>query len=226
MKFFPRFLFIIISFSVFAIKSAQAQSPSLSLMARDTIWLMNGERLVNTVIDTSFTNGVRFTSGKKNKQLVIESEKVFSVKFSNGMEKINYTQDTAIGNDYSVEDARLFIIGEQNSIKNFKSPMTFIGSLALGGASAYFLPMSFLNILGVSLSPIPPFAFTGIMLLPPVNIKSKACSNPEYLKSEAYVSGFEKNSRKIRTMNSLRGGLIGLAAGFLTYYLVPPFSSK
>ena len=226
-KFQKIILLVIILVSTINLTRAQNQHKTTIIpspkAAKDTVWFMNGEKLGVTIIDTSFIDGVKFQSEKNDKQMIIDPDRLFSVRFARGFEKIIYTQDTAIGNDYNVNDTRYFILGEQDANKGYKAKGSFFGGIFLGGIAACFLPMPALlgSGLGVSLAPIPAFVFTGFQLLPKIKIKRATVSNEEYLNHETYVIGYERNARKIKTINSLYGGVIGLATGFIIYSILP-----
>ena len=214
LSFFYCILFSLLQCSVIA----QNNTPET---VNDTIWTMNGEKIIAKVIDTAMADGVKVFSSRKNKNLILEPERVFSIKFSNGNEKVLYLQDTATDNYYSVEDERLYIFGEHEGNANYKSPMSAIGSLLIAASSAYFFPSpDVFGKLGVSLSPIPAFIYTGLILLPKIKIDKRGVSDINYLKNDAYVLGYERNARKIKTMNSLKGALVGLITGFVIYSAV------
>src|SRR4030067_485531 len=76
---------------------------------RDTVLLMNGEEIITTVVDTTVDMVKIIGTSKKKKEIIIDSDRIFSLKFSNGFEKVFYTQDSTVGNEYSVEEVRYFI---------------------------------------------------------------------------------------------------------------------
>ena len=76
------------------------------------------------------------------------------------------------------------------------------------------------GLFGVSVSPVPAATYSGLLLLPKITIPPSAVSNPALLKHEPYILGFEKTARKIKLMNSLKGGVLGLALGFLSYIVL------
>ncbi|MBL7882735.1 MAG: hypothetical protein JNL69_01600 [Bacteroidia bacterium] len=182
-------------------------SASFSQADKDTVLLLNGTVIISTVVDT--TNGVLTIKNKKNpnKNHVIDNERVFSIRNSSG-ENIIYTYDTLIGNEFTVEEMRYFIKGEQDAEKGFKAYGSLYGNLALGIAS---------GLTGSFFCPIPPFAFVALSGLPKVKIKHKTVSNLEYLKQDPYLMGYERVARKKRKVQSLIGGGVGLAVGLGTW---------
>lgn len=174
---------------------------------KDTVLLLNGTVIISTVVDT--TNGVLTIKNKKNpaKNYIIDNERVFSIRNSSG-ENIIYTYDTLIGNEFTVEEMRYFIKGEQDAEKGFKAYGSLYGNMALGIAS---------GLTGSFFCPIPPFAFVALSGLPKVKIKHKTVSNLDYLKQDPYLMGYERVARKKRKVQSLIGGGIGLAVGLGTW---------
>jgi hypothetical protein len=180
---------------------------ALSQDNKDTVTLLNGEVMICTVLDT--TNGLTSIKNPKNpkKNIVLENDRIFSIRNSSG-ESVIYSYDTLIGNEFTVDEMRYFILGEQDADKNFKAK----GCLAIGTAVGFLS-----GITGSFFCPIPPFAFTALSGIPKVKIKQSAVSNPEYLKHDPYLMGFERVAKKKRKLKSLIGGGIGLAAGIGTF---------
>ena len=174
---------------------------------KDTVLLMNGEIVVTNVIDTTFY-GVKVLEQKKKKtkEVIIEGERIFSVKFANGREKFIYFQDTTIGNEFTIDETRYFLYGERDADKKFKSPWWPVGNFAVGAISGYVFNSYF--------SFIPPFAFPLMTRIPKVTIRHHTVSNLGYLKQDTYILGYERVARKKRVLNSFATGVIGLAAGF------------
>jgi hypothetical protein len=173
----------------------------------DTVILMNGDVVICTIIDT--TEGLTSIRNPKNpkKNITLENDRIFSIRNKDG-ERIVYTYDTVIGNEFTVDEMRYFIYGEQDADRNFKAN----GCLAIGAAVGVLS-----GITGSFFCPIPPFAFTALSGLPKVKIKPSSVSNPEYLKHDSYLMGFERVARKKRKLKSLIGGGVGLVVGIGTY---------
>lgn len=177
---------------------------------KDTLVMLNGDVIVCSVIDT--TNGVTSIKNPKNaeKNLIIENDRIFSIKNSAG-ENVMYVYDTVIGNEFTVEEMRYFIRGEQDADKNFKAR----GCLILGGVVGLLS-----GITGSFLCPIPPFAFTALSGLPKVKIRHETVGNMDYLNHPPYLMGYERVARKKRKLKSLIGGGVGLVAGLGTFAIL------
>lgn len=177
---------------------------------KDTILLLNGNTVIATIIDT--TGGVTSIKNPKSdkKNNLIENDRIFSITNEKG-EHILYVYDTVIGNEFTVDEMRYFIKGEQDAEKGFKARGAFYGNLALGAAA---------GVTGYFLCPIPPFAFISLSGLPKVKIKKETVSNLDYLKQDSYLMGYERVARKKRKMKSLLGGGIGLGVGLGTFFIL------
>jgi hypothetical protein len=198
-----RACFIVLLFSLFAFKT-------FSQEGKDTILLLNGEVVVCSVIDT--TNGVTSIKNPKNpnKNILIENDRIFAIRNSNG-ENVMYVYDTVVGNEFTVDEMRYFIKGEQDADKSFKAN----GCLALGAAVGVLSGLT-----GSFLCPIPPFAFTALSGIPKVKIRHETVSNMDNLNHPPYIMGYERVARKKRKLKSLIGGGIGLVAGLGTFAIL------
>lgn len=174
---------------------------------KDTVLLLNGDVVICNVIDT--TGGVTSIKNPRNpnKNIIIENDRIFSIRNSSG-ESIIYVYDTLAGNEFTVEEMRYFMHGEQDADKNFKAR----GSLVIGAAVGVLS-----GITGSFLCPIPPFAFVALTGIPKVKIRHETVSDPEFLKHDTYIMGYERVARKKRKIRSLIGGGAGLLVGLGTY---------
>lgn len=166
--------------------------------------------MIGTVIDT--TNGVTAVRNPKDstKNIIVENDRIFSITNANG-ESVMYVYDTIIGNEFTIDEMRYFILGEQDAEKGFKARGAFWGNMLLGAAG---------GVTGSFLCPIPPFAFTAMSGLPRVKVKSSSVSNIEYIKHDTYIMGYERVARKKRKLGSLVGGGIGLGVGLGTFFIL------
>lgn len=182
----------------------------ISQNGKDTILLLNGNVVTGTVIDT--TNGITSLKNPKDslKNIIIENDRIFSISNPQG-ESVMYAFDSLIGNEFTIDEMRYFIKGEQDAEKGFKARGAFWTNMALGAAGA---------VTGSFLCPLPPFAFTALSGLPKVKIKHKTVSNMEYLTHDTYIMGYERVARKKRKTGSLLGGGIGIGVGLGTFFIL------
>jgi hypothetical protein len=179
----------------------------LSQENKYTILLMNGDVIIASIVDT--TNGSVSIKNPKHpkKNIVIENDRIFSIKNPAG-EQVLYVYDSVLGNEFTLDEMRYFILGEQDADHNFNAR----GCLFIGAAVGLLS-----GVTGSFLCPIPPFAFTALSGLPKVRIKHETVSNMEYLKHDPYLMGYERVAKKKRKLKSLIGGGIGLVVGLGTY---------
>jgi hypothetical protein len=190
-------------------------SQTLKAGPKDTVLFMNGGKLAGEILDTSFHKiKVQYVRKRgKIKTIVIEEDLVFSLTYKNGKEKIIYEQDTLTGNYFTADETRLFILGEQDAERYYHSPYVTATSILIGFASGCW---------GSFICPIPPFAFSGLMLIPKIKIKYNTVSTPGYLNFDTYVLGYEKVARRKKLFRSLIGGIAGLGVGLVSF---PPLAS-
>lgn len=189
---------------------------TFSQNGKDTILLLNGGVVIGTVIDT--LNGVTTIKNPKDstKNNIIENDRIFSITNANG-ESIMYVYDTLIGNEFTIDEMRYFILGEQDAEKGFKARGALFGNMALGAGGA---------VTGSLLALIPAFTYSAASGLPRVKIKPGTVSNVEYLKHETYIMGYERVARKKRKLRSLVGGAVGFGVGFGTYFILKANNSE
>jgi hypothetical protein len=202
--------FTLISILALSCNAAFAQLDS------DTLLLLNGEEMITTVLDTAkgFTRCKNLNGN--NKIFMIEDNRIFSVRNTKG-ERVYYQYDSAIGNEFTEQEMRYFIMGEQDAQKGFRAKGSFWGNMLVGAASA---------VTGSFFCTIPPFIFTALTGLPRVKIKKQTVRNVDLLKEESYLAGYERVARGKRKIKSLIGGGIGLVAGYSSFLILKQNSSE
>lgn len=175
----------------------------------DTLFFLNGEVRPVKVVDT-IAHLVRFLPEKRAKRIrveEVEKSKVFSLKFSNGQERIIYFHDSAVGNVFTVLEAKMYVLGEREADMHYKNKWPVLIGFAVGVVS----PLVFSN--AVLLSPIPAAVIPLHTLIPVIKVNTKKVVNRNYLQYDTYLMGYEKMARKKNFMNSLIGAGSGLAVG-------------
>lgn len=176
---------------------------------KDTILLMNGNMVVEKVIDTLIGAVTIFDPQKPTEKLHYEYDEIYCVKYASGFKDYYYTQDTLKGNYFTREEMEYYMYGERDARKGFKARGALIGSGLVGAASGG---------LGLFFAPIFPFGYMGLSGITKVKIKHSTISNPNYIDHDAYILGYERVSRSKRRIQSLIGGTIGLAVGYGLYF--------
>ncbi len=175
----------------------------------DTLYLMNGSIVVSPVIDTLFGAATFVNPQDSTKREHIENDALFAIKYHNKDVFYYYEQDT-ISNWFSREEMWMFMQGERDAKKGFKPWGAFYGSMACGLVG---------GLTGTIFGPIPPTVYVAGSGLTKIKIKHKTVSNINYLDSDAYILGYEREARTKRRIYALIGGGIGLVVGYSGYFL-------
>jgi len=191
--------------------------PSLTLSAQteplDTVFLMSGKTLAGVVKDST-DEQLKILVPKKGefKADFIDLDLVYSVKYRNGTESVFYKQDTLFGNYYTPQEVKYFLQGERDAMRSFRCPLWTAGSYAVGFAGGYYG--------GFIFTFLTPFAYAGATTFFRVKIRPGTVSNPDFLKYDTYLLGYEKEARKRRIFRSLIWGGIGMASGIATNAII------
>jgi len=188
---------------------------------QDTVFMMNGDVVVTRILDTLPENVYcmhpKPTKKKPDRKLLMEKERIFSIKFSNGAERLCYKYDTMAGNFFTVPEMRCFVNGEQDASKYFRGRADFWGGLVVGLASGTFMP----RLGGTFWAYLPCFAYTGTTLLPIVKVRAPNHETRSKPHTDIYLLGYERIARKKKITSALKGTVLGLAAGILAFKLIP-----
>lgn len=176
---------------------------------KDTIMLMNGNVVVEKVLDTLLGAVTVVNPAKTTEKLHYEYDEVYAVKYSTGFIDYFYTQDTLKGNYFTREEMEYYIYGERDARKGFKARGALIGAGVVGLASGG---------VGLFFAPVFPYGYMALTGLPKVRIRHSTISNPNFIDHDAYILGYERVSRSRRRIQALIGGTIGLAAGYGLYF--------
>ncbi len=193
---------ICILFIIFFVFNSKAQY-------KDTILLMNGNYVVEKVIDTLIGAVTIVNPEKTTEKLHYEYDDIYCVKYASGFTDYYYTQDTLRGNYFTRDEMQYYIYGERDARKGFKARGSLIGAGVVGLASGG---------LGLFFAPVFPYGYMALSGIPKVRIKHSTISNPNYIDHDAYILGYERVSRSKRKIQALIGGTIGLAAGYGLYF--------
>lgn len=176
---------------------------------KDTILLMNGNYVVEKVIDTLIGAVTIVNPEKTTEKLHYEYDDIYCVKYASGFTDYYYSQDTLRGNYFTRDEMQYYIYGERDARKGFKARGSLVGAGVVGLASGG---------LGLFFAPVFPYGYMALSGIPKVRIKHSTISNPNYIDHDAYILGYERVSRSKRRIQALIGGTIGLAAGYGLYF--------
>jgi len=177
--------------------------------SKDTVLLMNGNIVVEKVIDTVIGAVTVMHPEKAGEKLHFEYDQIYAVKYASGFTDYYYRQDSLLGNYFTRDEMEYYIYGERDARKGFKPRGSLIGAGAVGLVSGG---------LGIFFAPVFPVGYMGLSGIPKVRIRHSTISNPNYIEHDAYILGYERVARSKRRLQSLLGGAIGLAAGYGLYF--------
>lgn len=186
-------------------------SSSIYSQNKDTILLMNGNYVVEKVIDTLIGAVTIFNPEKPTEKLHYEYDEIYCVKYANGFNDYYYSQDTANGNDFTREEMLYYIYGERDARKGFRARGALIGAGVMGLATGG---------LGLFFAPVFPYGYMALSGLPKVRIRHSTISNPNYIDHDGYILGYERVSRTRRRIKAIIGSTVGLAVGYGLYFTV------
>jgi hypothetical protein len=183
------------------------------LVTPDTILLNNGKVLITQVVDTIGENiTVLNPKSRKHKKIEINKEGVFSIKFgSTGKEDVLYIYDTLVGHDFTVDDARKFIAGEQDAIRGYHAVGVSIAAFAIGFVSGDYE--------GSFFGAFPPFLFDGIMTYPAIHVRHKSVRDMKIANTDPYLYGYYLAASSKRMLHSFLWSGIGLVTGLATNFI-------
>ncbi len=185
----------------------------------DTVYLMSGKTVTGIVKDSADERLKILIPRKGNfKADFIDLDLVYSVKYTTGTESVFYKQDTLFGNYYSAQEVKFFLQGERDARKSYRCPMWTTGAFVAGFAGGY-TENFFLTFL-------PPFLYAGATTLFRIKIRPGTVSNPDYLKYDTYLLGYEKQARQHRIFRSLLVGGIGMVSGFITSSVIQDYNKS
>lgn len=195
--------------NLFLMMALQLSALTCFSQAKDTVLLMNGNVVVERVIDTVIGAVTVMHPEKAGEKLHFEYDQIYAVKYASGFTDYYYRQDSLLGNYFTRDEMEYYIYGERDARKGFKPRGSLIGSGAVGLVSGG---------LGIFFAPVFPIGYMALSGAPKVRIRHSTISNPNYIEHDAYILGYERVARSKRRLQSLLGGAIGLAAGYGLYF--------
>lgn len=194
---------------LFFILSLVILSFNLKAQNKDTILLMNGNVVVEKVLDTLIGAVTIVNPANTLEKLHYEYDEIYCVKYAAGFTDYYYSQDTLKSNYFSRDEMLYYIYGERDARKGFKARGALIGAGVVGLASGG---------LGLFFAPIFPYGYMALSGIPKVKIKHSTVSNPNYIDHDAYLLGYIRVAKSRRRIQAIIGGTIGLVAGYGLYF--------
>jgi hypothetical protein len=205
-----------------------------AIIGQDKIQLMNGKVLrgkLKTEFD-DFYNFDYYKNGGKVKSMELSKFRMFSITNGTDAEQVLYKQDTLMGNFYSENEMRMYVYGQRDAFKSFKSTSLFVASFTLGFASVILdtyefqegndNPPGFFNRTPTIAPIIVPFAMTIGSGLFKTKVRKEHAADITFLSSEYYIEGFQKVAKVKRVKSAFIGSVAGVVAGFVVYSIGKP----
>ncbi|MFM1931984.1 MAG: hypothetical protein RL226_1287 [Bacteroidota bacterium] len=183
------------------------------LPAAATIVRMSGAEIPCILTKTDGID-LEFETTRKGKisQRSLHKSEVFAVRFNTG-EWVLYGPDPFLGDDYSVDEMRTFIAGE-NDGRNHNITPTVIGGVVVGAAGP-------LVTNGALVFSVLPAVLYGVYpLVPYIKVQGKNISNPDYKHNEVYAAGYERTARPKKVVGAFKSAGAGMVAGIITYFIL------
>lgn len=188
----------------------------LSSSAQDLILKMSGHEIVCKITEVNDFEVRYEVKNKRGKLRSIASPRsdIFSITQKDSTENIFYSQDSFIGDDFTVQEMRIYIAGEQDALAGYDPrPTTYVG-FGLGAAGGYLAEGGLITPL------IIPVTYTLFQLVPKVKIREKTITNPNHRYDEIYAMGYESVARSRKVLGGLKGSSIGAVLGVVVYFIV------
>lgn len=177
---------------------------------REELLMMSGKVIegVVTGTDTAYIYYDYHAKGGKVKPKKLDLERVFSIYDAAGNETVVYQMDTMIGNYFSEEEMRMYIQGEQDAMSGYRANWIILLGLPVTGGLGFFIGSN------VAVFTIP-FAYLLGASLPGYRVRPESVSDASYLRSPAYMLGYERTAKNKRLFKALVTGLVGTTVGFV-----------
>ena len=205
-KILASLLGVLFAFSLFAQDSTQTIQDSSQA---GSLLLINGKLIPFRYIESNGFDIV-YRTPERNKLKKIDPERVFAIQYMDGRERVVFQRDTLDPLEFTEEEMRLFIKGEQDASRLYHNNWNKVGGFTAGVASSYF---GFYGLVG-------PFLYTTLFGAFTPNVEKIEGVDPELIKIPEYREGFEKKARDRKIRNGLISGFIGFAVGSIAFSII------
>ncbi|MFH1321719.1 MAG: hypothetical protein ABII90_13855 [Bacteroidota bacterium] len=180
----------------------------LDSFSQDHIILLSGKEIQGKVLEIN-QNDIKYLKQKKKKtkELYIDKNDVFAIQYEDRLTKILYHPDSSDLYDFSISEMSMYINGEQDALKNYKSPVATINGFVVGATAGVFVPTFYALLF--------PASYVMIEGLIYPKLRKESVSNPNYLQEEIYIRGFKASAKNIKIQNVIKGSVIGLVSGII-----------
>lgn len=207
----------------------------------DSIVLLNGKVYRGEVkkVEAGILTYTELQKDGSTEEIDLTTDRLFSY-IHNGKETVFYVENEFTGDFLSVESARRATLGSYDARQTLKPRFVFYSSLAVGlgvslldtyySQSAYdkfvetngVAPISAqVGFFGAKPTLMPilvPMVLSGSWAIPSFRIKPKQLLQKNLYGDEQYYRGFNRVARQKRVLAALRGSLIGVGLGYISYF--------
>ena len=169
------------------------------------ILLISGKEIPFRSVESTGYDLVYRTAGTTDKLKKIDPDRVFSLRYMDGTERVIFRRDTLDPLDFTEEEMRMFIKGEQDGGRLYHNTWNHITGFSAGGLSSFF---GFYGLVG-------PFLYSTVYSSFTPNVHKIKGVDPELIKIPEYREGFEKKARDRKIRNTLVSGFVGFATGII-----------
>lgn len=180
----------------------------------DEVQLMNGREMKGEVfLDSTLMVKIRYRGiYGRWKEVEMHRNEIFSVT-KGGKEVVFYAPDSTLGDRYSAEEMRIFLLGEKDAFKRYKARHTSIIGFLMCGAIGYVGGNGIMSLIG------PPMVYTLVHIPGKIRVRKHHISNEALKYNDLYAEGFEPVARGRRLNRAMVWSSIGSVTGFLFYML-------
>ncbi|MFH0894587.1 MAG: hypothetical protein V2A54_09130 [Bacteroidota bacterium] len=178
-----------------------------SVYSQQTLLLINGkEKEITSWRANKEQNKVFFIEKNETIEKKVSIDRTYSINKAGKPDTILYFRDSLEGNEMTLEQMHLYIMGMQHARKVYKSVPAFIGGFVSG-----MIGMPLLKFWGTGL----PVIYTLFISFREPRIKGDEKLNPAISTSPYFIDGYRVMGKRIKVRNALLGGLLGTACAIV-----------
>lgn len=175
-----------------------------TVKSQDTLLLNNGNIVIGKLSQIDSSEVIFEKFGKKNKTNLkyYDRNEVFSITTKDSI-SIIYNPSNNSDFEFSVDDMKYYIIGQQDAKKYYKNNWVSVGGFASGLAGGFLI-----DFYGTGL--LVPAIYATVKGAVPCKIDNLPYEKTKLLDKQEYVMGYKNSASKIRTMKAVKSGLLGV----------------
>ncbi len=212
---------------------------------QDSIVLLNGKVYRGEVqkVEAGVLTYTEFKNDGTTEDVDLTTDRLFSYVHE-GKETVFYVENEFTGDFLPVESARRATLGSYDARQTLKPRFVFYSSLLVGlGVSildTYYTQSAYNNFVETNGTPpisaqvgffgakptlmpiLVPMVLSGAWAIPSFRIKPKQLLQKNLYGDEQYYRGFNRVARQKRVLAALKGAVIGIGLGYISYFVFTP----